>query len=153
MTSARPRLRGWIVLALALLLVGCSTPPAPQVSETAESTLPVSAEKVRAAVIEVLTANGYLVQEHDGGGRILTTGYRREMDGPWDGLLRSRFGVGRSLVVATVTPESETVTRVSMQVTYEAKNRIFDSWTEGTPPLQISAENNIRLIKNALGIL
>jgi hypothetical protein len=138
---------------LVFLFAGCSTPQIPQGSEMAETSLPVPIEKVRTAIIDVLTVNGYTVQEHEGDSHILTTSYRREIDGPWDGLLRWRFGVGRSLVVATMTPESESETRVSMQVTYEAKNRIFDSWIEATPPLQVSAENNIRLIRNALGLL
>lgn len=142
------------LLGLFLLIPGCSSTPAvPQPSDTAEVTLPAPAEKVRVAVIELLTANGYAVREEERDGRILTTGYREEMDSPWDWMLRTRFGVGRSLVVATVTPEGETATRLTMRVTYESKNRILDSWTESTPPLQHSAANNIRLIQNALGLL
>jgi len=146
-------LQGLLPLAVTILMLGCSAPPVQHGSDTAEATLPVPADKVRAAVIDLLTANGYAVREEDREGRTLTTGYREETDGPWDWLLRTRFGVGRSLVVATVMAESETATRLTMQVTYESKNRIFDSWSESPPPLQHSAENNIRLIQNSLGIL
>jgi hypothetical protein len=142
------------LLALLLLSAACSSKPAiPQPSDVAEASLPAAAETVRAAVVETLTANGYEVREDDRDGRILTTGYREEIAGPWDWLLRWRFGVGRSLVVATVSPEGESDTKLSIRVTYESKNRIFDSWTESTPPLQLSAENNIRLVQNALGLL
>ena len=145
--------RGLFLLPLTILMLGCSAPPVQRGSDTAEATLPVPADKVRAAVIDLLTANGYAVREEDRDGRILTTGYREETDSTWDWLLRTRFGVGRSLVVATVTAESETATRLTMHVTYESKNRIFDSWSESPPPLQHSAENNIRLIQNSLGVL
>ena len=146
-------LRGLLPLAVTVLMLGCAATPAQHGSDTAEATLPVPADKVRVAVIDLLTANGYEVREEDREGRTLTTGYREETDSPWDWLLRTRFGVGRSLVVATVTAESETATRLEMRVTYESKNRIFDSWSESSTPLQHSAKNNIRLIQNALGIL
>jgi hypothetical protein len=143
------------LLGLLLLTPGCSSTQAvSQPSDTAEASIPAPAEKVRAAVIEILTANGYAVREEERDGRmIVTTGYREEMDSPWDWMLRARFGVGRSLVVATVSPESETATRLTMRVAYESKNRILDSWTESAPPLQHSAANNIRLVQNALGLL
>jgi hypothetical protein len=146
-------LRRVIVLGLAMTVMGCSTLPTSQGSDTAESTLPVSQDKVRVAVIDVLTAGGYTVREEDGQGRVLATGYREEIGGPWDWLLRTRFGVGRSLVVATITPEGEAATRLTMQVTYEAKNRIWGSWSEAPTPLPQAAETNVRLVKNALGIL
>jgi hypothetical protein len=142
------------LLALFLLSAACSSKPAvPQPSDVAEASLPASAEAVRTAVIETLTAEGYEVREDDRDGRILTTRYREEIDGPWDWLLRARFGVGRSLVVATISPEGDAGTRLSIRVTYESKNRILDSWTEAVPPLRLSAANNIRLVQNALGLL
>lgn len=142
----------WGTFLLAFTLLGCATAAAPQGSDSAEATFPVAFDKVRATLIEILTANGYTVREEAHDGRILTTGYREETS-MWDWLLRTRFGVGRSLVVATLTPEDETVTRMAIQVTYEEKNRIWNSWNAAEPPVAFSAENNIRLVKNALGLL
>lgn len=144
----------WVMgAALVMTVAGCTTIPASQGTDSADAVLPVPPDRVRAAVIDVLTADGYMVREHGEDGRILTTGYREEIDNPWDWLLRSRFGVGRSLVVATIAPEGEAGTRLTMQVTYEAKNRIWDSWSEAPTPLRQAAETNVRLVKNALGLL
>ena len=138
---------------LAILLAGCAGSQPSPASDSAEATFPISHEKVRSALVDVLTSNGYTVHEEVRDSRVLTTGYREETDSPWDWLLRTRFGVGRSLVVATVTSEDESTTRLSVQVTYEEKNRIWHSWSAAQPPLPLSAENNIRLVKNALGLL
>jgi len=143
----------FVALLLACTLPGCATTSSPQGSDSAEATLPVASDKVRATLIDILTVNGYTVREEAHNGRILTTGYRDETDSLWDWLLRTRFGVGRSLVVATLTPEDDAVTRVAIQVTYEEKNRIWDTWNVAQPPVAFSAENNIRLVKNALGLL
>jgi len=140
------------LLAWTLFLPGCATTSAPATPDSAEATFPVAFDKVRAALIDILTTNGYTVHEETHDGRILTTGYREEIS-MWDWLLRTRFGVGRSLVVATLTHEDEAATRVAIQVTYEEKNRIWNTWKEASPPLAFSAENNIRLVRNALGLL
>jgi len=142
-----------IGMLLGLMLLGCASTSTTQASDSAEATFPVAQDKVRAALIDILTTNGYTVREEAHDSRVLTTGYREEISNMWDWLLRSRFGVGRSLVVATLTPEEDGVTRLAIQVSYEEKNRLFDSWYAAQPPVAFSAENNIRLVKNALGLL
>ena len=145
---------GMFLIMGILVFLGCaSTAPTTQPSDSAEATFPVAQEKVREALIDILTTNGYTVREEAHDSRVLTTGYREETSGMWDWLLRSRFGVGRSLVVATLTPEEEGMTRLAIQVTYEEKNRLWHSWYAAQPPVAFSAENNIRLVKNALGLL
>jgi hypothetical protein len=141
-------------MAAVVLLLGCAGPNgALSGSDSADATLPVEPQKVRAALIEILTANGYTVHEEESNGRVLTTDYRDETDSPWDWMLRRRFGVGRSLLVATILPEETTMTRLSIQVTYEEKNRIWHTWRAAPPPVPLSAENQVRLLKNALGVL
>ena len=103
------------------------------------------------AVIQVLTDGGYDVDRQDD--QNLTTGYREEIRGPWDWLLRWRFGTGRSRVDARVSPAEEQSTRLRLHVQYEGKDGIFTRWEDSPTALPQSAENQLRLIKNALQIL
>jgi hypothetical protein len=154
MTKSPLQSAGRVGMLVVLFLLGCAGPNGtPPGSDSADATLPVEPQKVRAALIEILTANGYTVHDEEGNGRVLTTGYRKETDSPWDWMLRRRFGVGRSLVVATILPEEPTMTRLSIQVSYEEKNRIWHTWHTAQPPVPLSAENHVRLLKNALGVL
>jgi len=153
MMRCGPGMARMMGMVLGLMLLGCAASSTTQASDSAEATFPVTQDKVKAALIDILTANGYTVREEAHDSRVLTTGYREEISNMWDWLLRSRFGVGRSLVVATLTPEEEGVTRLAIQVTYEEKNRLWTSWYSAQPPVAFSAENNIRLVKNALGLL
>ncbi|HEX9154189.1 MAG TPA: hypothetical protein VF819_01425 [Nitrospira sp.] len=114
-------------------------------------TLPAPVENVRAAVIQVLTDGGYDVDRRDD--ESLSTGYREEISGPWDWLLRWRFGTGRSRVEARVTSATEQSTRLWLNVLYEGKDGIFTNWEDSPTALPQSAENQLRLIKNALQIL
>lgn len=84
---------------------------------------------------------------------MLHTGYRREIAGPWDWLLRSRFGVGRSRVDVMIAPETQQETRLMILVAYEGKGGLFASWRPYEPPLPQSALNQIRMIKHSLGLL
>jgi hypothetical protein len=106
---------------------------------------------VRTAVVKVLTDGGYEVEKEDD--QHLKTSYREEISSPWDGLLRWRFGTGRSLVNAMVTAADEQSTRLRLQVQYEGKDGLFTRWEDSPTPLPQSAENQLRLIKNALHIL
>lgn len=119
--------------------------------DVVDVTLPAPADQVRTAVIRVLTNGGYEVeQEAD---QHLKTGYREEIRGPWDGLLRWRFGTGRSRVHAVVTPADEQTSRLRLDVQYEGKDGLFTRWEESPTALPQSAQNQLRLIKNALHIL
>ena len=140
-----------LVASLIVVTVSCAGPPMPHEPDVVDVTLPVPAEQVRTAVIQVLENGGYEVEQKDD--QNLTTGYRQEIRGPWDWLLRWRFGTGRSRVDALVTPATEQDTRLRLHVLYEGKDGLFTEW-EGSPTaLPQSAENQLRLIKNALHIL
>lgn len=139
-----------LVIAAGVLWACAGRQPQPG-ADTIEAVLPVPADQVRQVVIDVLTADGYDVVKNDSGR--LTTGYRRETQSPWDWMLRWRFGVGRSWVVATITPLSEESTRLALHVSYEGKDGMFTAWEASPTPLPQSAANHLRLIKNALGVL
>jgi hypothetical protein len=146
-------MRRLALLSLAILTVGCSTITALHGSDNAEITLAAPEKQVRAAVIQVLAEGGYPLQQGNGKELVLRTGYREEMDSPWNSLHRSRFGRGRSRVEVTIAPESDHSTRLKIQVAYEGKDSLFSSWQPYVPPLPQSATNQVRLIINALGLL
>lgn len=143
------------VLILSLLVIwasACAAPPIPHEPDVIDVTLPASADRVKTAVIQVLTEGGYAVDQKDD--ESLTTGYREEISGPWDWLLRWRFGTGRSRVEALVSPASdEQSSRLRLNVRYEGKDGIFTRWEDSPTALPQSAENQLRLIKNALQLL
>ena len=146
--------RTFPVLILALLViwaVACAGPPLPHEPDAIDVTLPAPADRVKTAVMQVLTEGGYDIDRKDD--QNLTTGYREEIRGPWDWLLRWRFGTGRSRVEAMVTPASEQSSRLRLNVLYEGKDGIFTRWEDSPTALPQSAENQLRLIKNALQIL
>ena len=141
-------------LVLALFLMwgpGCASPAIPHDPDIVDVTLPASADKVRAAVIHVLTNSGYDIDREDD--QNLSTGYREEMRGPWDWLLRWRFGTGKSRVEALVTEATAQSARLRLHVQYEGKDGIFTRWEDSPTALPQSAENQLRLIKNQLQIL
>ena len=140
-----------LVASLIVATVSCAGPPIPHEPDVIDVTLPAPAEQVRTVLVQVLEDGGYDVDWQDD--QNLTTGYREEIHGPWDWLLRSRFGSGRSRVDALVTPATEQNTRVRLHVQYEGKDGIFTRWEASPTALPQSAENQLRLIKNALHIL
>jgi hypothetical protein len=142
------------ILSLALLVIstsGCAGPPIPHEPDVIDVTLPAPADRVKTAVMQVLAEGGYDVDRKDD--ESLTTGYRDEISGPWDWLLRWRFGTGRSRVEALVTPASEQSSRLRLNVLYEGKDGIFTRWEDSPTALPQSAQNQLRLIKNALQLL
>ena len=142
------------VLSLAFFIIwasACAGPPIPYEPDVIDLTLPAPADRVKTAVMQVLTEGGYAVDRKDD--ENLTTGYREEISGPWDWLLRWCFGTGRSRVEAMVTPASEQSSRLRLNVLYEGKDGIFTRWEDSPTALPQSAENQLRLIKNALQIL
>lgn len=138
-------------LIFVAAVAGCAgVQPAPE-PDVMEVTLPVPAEQVKTALTDVLTQGGYTVDQDDEGN--LTTSMRREIRSPWNGLLRWRFGVGKSRVEARVVPQDDSSTRLRLQVFHRGKDGIFDSWEDAETPLPQSAANEIRLLKNALRLL
>ena len=119
-----------LLASLIVATVSCASPPIPHEPDVIDVTLPAPAEQVRTVLVQVLEDGGYDVDWQDD--QNLTTGYREEIHGPWDWLLRSRFGTGRSRVDALVTPATEQDTRVRLHVQYEGKDGIFTRW-EASP--------------------
>lgn len=140
-----------VSLVLPLLLVACSSTPRTFEPDIVDVTLPASPEQVKTAVTDVLTAGGYEVDWKDA--ENVSTRYRDEMQNPWEWLYRWRFGTIKSRVEARVTPATEDTTRLRLQVLSEGKDGIFTSWEDVPSALPQSAENQLRLIKNALQIL
>lgn len=126
----------------------CAGPPIPHEPDVIDVTLPAPADQVTTAVMQVLTEGGYDVDRKDN--ENLTTGYRKEISGPWDWLLRWRFGTGRSRVEAVVTPASESSTRLRLNVHYEGKDGLFTRWEDSPTALPQSAQHQLRLITRAL---
>ncbi|MGH7230140.1 MAG: hypothetical protein ACREJU_02125 [Nitrospiraceae bacterium] len=141
------------MLLLTALVSGCATGRSEPALDSMEILFPSPEDQVRAALIQVLTEDGYPVRQSAEQDRVISTGYREENDVIWDRLLVYRFGVDRSRIDATLTPESATHTRLSVQVTYEAKRYIWSSWQESTPALQHNAATQVRRMKRVLGIL
>lgn len=146
-----PRCLCWLPALSLLIIAACAGPPIAHEPDVVDVTLPAPADQVRTAVIQVLTDGGYEVEQEDD--QNLKTGYREEISSPWDGLLRWRFGTGRSRVNAVVTAADEQSTRLRLHVQYEGKDGLFTRWEESPTALPQSAENQLRLIKNALHIL
>jgi hypothetical protein len=137
----------WALMGLSACS-GVQSPPDPDVVDVS---LPASADEVKTALIDVLTADGYDVEQRNGD--TLITGAREEIPGPWDWLLRWRFGVGKSRVEATVAPSGIDGTRMRLQVFHRSKDGIFDGWQDAETPLPQSAANQVRLVKNKLHLL
>ena len=144
-------LRKVIVASFLALTLGCAGPLMPHDPDVIDVTLPAPADRVTNVVVQILTDGGYAVDREDD--QTLTTGYRKEIPGPWDWLWRWRFGTGRSRVEANVTTATEQTTRLRLSVQYEGKDGLFTQWEDSPTALPQSAENQLRLIKNALQIL
>jgi hypothetical protein len=144
-------LRLAILAPLLASALACAGPAMPHDPDVIDVTLPVPADRVKTAVVQVLTDGGYDVDRKDD--QTLTTGYREEIPGPWDWLWRWRFGTGRSRVEANVTPDTDQTTRLRLSVQYEGKDGLFTRWEDSPTALPQSAENQLRLIKNALQLL
>jgi hypothetical protein len=83
----------------------------------------------------------------------VSTGYREEIPGPWNGLYRWRFGTIKSRVEGVVTPVEEQSTRLRLHVLTEGKGGLFETWDEQESALPQRADNQLRLIKNFLQLL
>ena len=145
--AQRPGILLWMVMALS----ACGGVPSIPDPDVVDVTLPASAEQVKTALIEVLTADGYDVEQQNGD--LLVTGAREEIPGPWDWLLRWRFGVGKSRVEAAITESEMDSARLRLQVFHRSKDGILDGWQDAETPLPQSAANQVRLVKNKLHLL
>ncbi|MFO0707306.1 MAG: hypothetical protein U0412_10695 [Nitrospira sp.] len=139
------------VLLTLWLLAGCSSTPHALPPDVIQTHLAAPLEKVKTAVTQVLTDGGYDVDWKDDG--TLETGYRAEMHGPWNWLYRWRFGTIKSRVEASVKAADEQTTTLKLEVRSEGKDGIFTGWDDVQNAAPQSAENQLRLIKNALQLL
>jgi hypothetical protein len=137
--------------ALAAIFIGCSSSPHPTEPDRIDVTLAAPTDRVKQAVSDVLTRGGYDVEWTDE--QTVSTGYREEDPGPWDWMLRWRFGTMKSRVEAVVTPATGQTTRLRLDVVSEGKDGLFTSWEEVQSAVPQSSENQLRLIKNALHLL
>jgi hypothetical protein len=146
-------MRTIVLLYTALLFAGCASDHSACLVDSTDTILAAPLDQVKTALISVLSTDGYPVRDSADGDRVVMTGYRRETEGWWDWLLRTRFGVGRSKVEATVSPDSQDTTRLMISVIYEAKDHLWSTWEETTPPPHRSANLHLRSLKKALGLL
>lgn len=140
------------IIALSVVAFGCSSVQHPVQPDVVDVTLPVPADRVKAAVTKVLAEDDYCCVDWKEGSQ-LQTGYRGEQPSIWDWLVRGRYGVVRSRAEASVTPETDHSSRLRLQVSSEGKQTMFDSWGPTAPQVPQSAENKLRLIKNELKIV
>jgi len=146
----------WAIVAGLLVLAGCSAAPIQPIGNSQDVILEAPEAQVRAAFVRVLTDGGYDVERGAQDDPAIRTGYREEI-GNYNWLYRTQFGVNRSKVTVTLTPEGDTATRVTVQVWYEGKSGewmpLTGSWVPYDAAVAQSAANTIRLVKNALGLL
>src|SRR5919112_175950 len=112
-------MRAIVLVYIALLIAGCTGERSGRLVDSTDAVLAAPLDQVKTALMSVLSRDGYPVRDSADDDRVVMTGYRRETEGVWDWLLRSRFGVGRSKVEATVSPASQETTRLSISVIYE----------------------------------
>lgn len=145
------KLRTGILLVTAMLLMSCSGTPHPLPTDLIETRLAAPLDKVKTALTQVLTDGGYDVDWKDDA--TLETGYREEMHGPWDWLYRWRFGTIKSRVNATVKAADDHSTALKLEVRSEGKDGLFTSWDQVSSAAPQAADNQLRLLKNALQLL
>lgn len=139
----------WALVSV-LLLAGVSSAAFAFEADVVDVQLAAPAEKVKAAVTEVLTESGYEVRWKND--TTLETDYREESGG-LDSLYYCCWGVIKSRVQATVTPGANQSTHLRLQVFAQGKRTIFESFAPVQTPVPESAENQLRLIKNKLKIV
>ena len=156
MRQATRTVRRWTALACLLAAAGCSAATVTPASDSLDVMLEAPEAKVRAAFVRVLTDGGYDVERGADGDSSIRTGYRTEI-GNYNWLYRTQFGVNRSKVTVTLSPDGDTATRVTVQVWSEGKDGewmpLAGSWVSYDTAIPQSAANTIRLVKNELGLL
>lgn len=144
------RRTGW-ALVTAVFLVGFASTAQAVEPDVVEVQLAAPADKVKAAVTEVLINSGYteVVWKDDS---TLTTNYREETEGiVW--MYNCCWGVIKNRVEATVTPRADQTTDLRLQVRAEGKRTLWESFAPVQTPEPESANNQVRLIKNKLKIV
>ena len=76
----------------------CAGPPIPHEPDVIDVTLSAQADRVKTAVIQTLTEEGYALDRKDD--ENLMSGHRGKISGPRDWLLHRHLGTGRSHVDA-----------------------------------------------------
>ncbi|GKS57698.1 hypothetical protein YTPLAS18_12250 [Nitrospira sp.] len=155
--SAR-RSRAWLNLTLVGVtfltgLAACVAAPSPDSIESAEAIFSLPTSQIREAVVEVWTEEGYDVEVTQHDATAIRSGHRREIDSPWDWLLRVRFGVGRTQADAQITALNGTSSKLAVHVAHESKATFWNHWVASAPPLSNGAERYLRLVKRRLGVL
>lgn len=146
-------LQAGAILATAMLLMSCSGAPhpLPLPADLIETRLAAPVDTVKTALTRVLTDGGYDVDWKDDS--TLETSYREEIHGPGNWLYRWRFGTIKSRVNASVQAADDQSTALKLEVRSEGKDGIFTDWEQVPNALPQSADNQLRLIKNALQLL
>lgn len=144
-------LRTGVILTGLAMSLGCSSAPHPLPTDLIETRLAAPVETVKSALTQVLTDGGYDVDWKDDS--TVETGYREEMHGPWNWLYRWRFGTIKSSVKASVQAADDRSTSLKLEIQSEGKDGLFTGWEQVHSALPQSADNQLRLLKNALQIL
>jgi hypothetical protein len=144
------RLHRLALVAAGLLIAGCAGHTSVR-EDAVEAVLPLPPDQVHSALVAVLEADDYSVRTAEDE-RVVETGYRKQMDGPWNWLLTSRFGVDRSKVNAVMSAEGADSTRLNISVTHQAKDHVWSSWQDTTAPPHRDASLHLRSLKVALGL-
>ena len=144
-------LRAGALLATVMLLMSCSAAPHPLPTDLIDIRLAAPIDTVKTAITQVLTDGGYDVDWKDDSR--METGYREEIHGPWNWLYRWRFGTIKSRVNATVRAADDKSTALKLEIQSEGKDGLFTGWNQVPSAMPQSADNQLRLIKNALHLL
>ena len=141
-----------LLVLLCGLAIGCAEVVTPLGPGAAEARYAAPRDRVKQAVITVLTANGYTVDDHAAGTQ-LQTGYREEIRSITNWLVVARFGITRSRVRVDLSDEPQQTTTVKLEVLHDSKDGLFSSWGSGDIPLPQSPDTLLQLIKHELGLL
>jgi len=145
------RRTGWAFMSLMLLTGFGGTAQALE-PDKIHVQLNASPDKVKQAVVEVLTNSGYTdIAWKDGS--TLKTGYREEFESVHLWMYRCCWGVVKSRVEASVTPGAGQTTELNLQVFAEGKRTLWEGYTPVKTPYPESSDNQLRLIKNKLHIV
>ena len=143
--------RTGLALVTAVFLVGFGGAAQAVEPDVVQVQLAAPADKVKAAVAEVLTNSGFTDVEWKNDTTV-TGNYRDESEGiRW--MYDCCWGVIKSRVEATVTPKTDQTSDVRIQVTSEGKRTLWESFAPVNPQYPESAANQLRLVKNKLKIL
>lgn len=151
-SSSNRRTASGLLILLLGLVTGCAEMVAHSGPGTAEAQYAAPRDRVKQAVVKVLTANGYTVED-DASGAQLRTGYREEIRSVTNWLVVARFGITRSRIRVDLSDGAQQTTLVKLEVLHDSKDGLFSTWGAGDIPLPQSPDTFLRLIQNELGLL